>query len=193
MKRNTLSSAIVLAVSLSPIAPVASAVEWGLGVGISGNEGRTIYVPIRLGNLRIEPEVRLSRSESEYTYLVSSVNNADYESKTISLGTGVYWHQSIGPSLESYMGGRIAYTKYDTSTTYPNNPANNYTTDESTFVIGPTLGAEYFFAKQFSVGLDMSLTFMKSSGDLDTAAGTQQSYDSTLIQTETRAALRFYF
>lgn len=170
----------------------ASAVDVGLGAGISSSND-TVYVPIRFGNFRIEPEISFSNDNGKYTYSTSPSNNYKYESRWTSMGTGIYWRHSLLPSLESYVGGRLGYSKNDYSYTYPNNPSNSYKENRSGFYVGPTLGAEYFFNKQISLGLDVSLIVNMTSQKQTANSGTTQKSDRTDTYTETRTALRVYF
>jgi hypothetical protein len=194
MKRRIVTlNAVAVAASLFLAAPIVSAVEAGLGAGIVGDGGGTIYVPIRFGNLRIEPELSFYRSTNDTTATIPT-NTYEYEAKSISLGSGVYLRQPIGSSLETYVGGRVGYYKSDSSRTYPNSPGSNYSSDASGFYVGPTIGAEYFFNKQFSIGLDVSVLYRSGTND-STSGTTTNNYnsDTTDLQTETRTALRFYY
>jgi len=188
-------SAVVTAMSLSFAAPVASAVDVGVGAGITGGEwtGGTVYVPIRFANWKIEPELTFAQNSEDTTYPATPVNNSEYESSDYTLGAGVYWRQPVGNSLETYVGGRIGYWWGDSSATYPNNPTAGYSQEDSGFYIGPTLGAEYFFNKQFSIGLDVSLIYRSGTYDYTSVSGTAYSSDRDNLYTEARTALRYYF
>lgn len=184
-------SAVFAAMSSTVVTLPASAVDVGMGAGIVGGSGASVYVPVRFGNWRIEPELSYRRYTLDETNLTIPSSSNNYESNNYAIGTGVYWRQPIGSSLESYIGGRIGYTWYDAKRTYPNNPGSNWKQEASGYYIGPALGAEYFFTKQFSVGLDVSLIYQSQSTDINAASVGHT--DTTTLSTETRTTLRYYF
>ena len=155
--------------------------------------GGSIYVPIRFGNFKIEPELNFNSYTEDTTYPAVPANNNEYESSDYTLGAGIYWRQPIGSSLESYVGGRVGYWWGEASGTYPSTPGSNWSRDESGYFIGPTVGAEYFFTKQFSIGLDASLLYRSGTNDYTPVSGTAYSSDEDNVYTETRTALRYYF
>lgn len=183
---------------LAIIAPMAAAVEVGLGVSINNSNdgglgGYGIAVPLRFSNFTIEPELSFYRYSADSSNPSSPTNSYDYENTQITLESGIYWRQQIVPSVEAYVGGRLGYTKVDYSYIYPASPANNQVGDESGFYLGPTVGAEYFFNKHFSLGLDVSMLLESRSGDSISGASTSASYDRDNIYYQSRARLRFYY
>lgn len=194
-KRNYLQASVITVLSLAT--PLAAAVEVGLGVTINnsyqyGTGGYGIAMPLRFGNFTIEPEVSYYRSSSDSSYQSSPTNNFEYENTQFNLESGFYWHQQVIPSVETYVGGRVGYTKTDYSYTYPVSPGNNYIGDESGFYLGPTVGAEYFFNKHFSIGLDVSALFDSRSGD-SVSGGTLATYNRDNVFYQSRARLHFYY
>ncbi len=178
------------------VAPLAAATQAGLGVSInSGGEGGGGYgvsVPLRFGGFTVEPELSYYNYSADRDYSLSPSSNQSYEYQQFSIETGVYWRQPMIPSVEMYVGGRVGYTRYEYSYTYPSSPVSNYSDDTSGFYLGPTLGAEYFFNKHFSLGLDASLLFESTSGDVTNASDPYEQ-DRTSIYYQGRARLRFYF
>jgi len=197
MKRNTrktILGAATLAAALSLTPPMAAAVDVGVGAGMMfGEGGGGIYVPIRSGNLRVEPELGFYKYSESNTYATSPTSNVEYEYSNLMIGTGVYWRQQVGSSLETYVGGRVGYTRWENKNTYPNNPSNTSSDKTSGYYVGPTFGAEYFFTKQFSFGLDVSLIYSSTSGDYTPNSGSPRSSDDTYWRTEGRTMLRYYF
>jgi hypothetical protein len=103
----------------------------------------------------------------------------------------VYWRQPVIASVEMYVGGRVGYTWRKYSTDYPLAPGSNNTNETSGFYLGPTLGAEYFFNKHFSLGLDASLLFESSTRDRTSSSPYSEDRDS--IDYQSRVKLRAYF
>jgi hypothetical protein len=183
------------ATALALTAPLAGAVDVGLGVTINneggGSGGYGVSLPLRFGNFTVEPELSFYDSSDDTTYPTSPTNTSAQEYQQYTLETGVYWRQPIIPSVEMYVGGRVGYTRYEQSSTYPSSPGSNYAYDSSGFYLGPTLGAEYFFNKHFSLGLDVSLLF--ESTTQKSTGGSPYTQDRDSIDYQSRAKLRFYF
>jgi len=173
-------------------------VDVGVGVSLNteggGNGGYGVSLPLRFGNFSVEPELSFYDSSEDTTYPTLSTNNRIYDYQQYTLETGVYWRRPIIPSVEMYVGGRVGYTKYEYSVTRPLSPTNSYSYDESGYFLGPTLGAEYFFNKNFSMGLDASLLYESTSGEnVSASPGNTYKQDRTEINYQGRARLRFYF
>ncbi len=187
---------LAAAFSLALLAPMASATQAGLGVSINtgseGGGGYGISVPLRFGGFTVEPELSFYEYSADRDYSLSPGSNQSYEYRQLSIETGVYWRQPLAPAVEMYVGGRAGYTQYEYSTIYSSSPGSNYSHHTSGFYLGPTLGAEYFFNKHFSLGLDASLLFESISGE-ETSASSPYEEDRTSIYTQGRARLRFYF
>jgi len=194
-RKNLINLAVATALALS--APLAAAVDIGVGVSLNteggGNGGYGVSLPLRFGNFSIEPELSFYHSSQDTTYPASPTNNRTNDDQEYTLETGIYWRQPVIPSVEMYVGGRLGYTKYEYSYTYQLSPTNNYTYDSSGYFLGPTLGAEYFFNKNFSLGLDASLLYASTSGKQVSAGVVDSSQDRNAIDYQSRARLRFYF
>ncbi len=186
-----------LATSLALVAPLAAAVDVGVGVNLNndggGSGGYGVSLPLRFGNFTVEPELSFYDTSADNTQTPSPTNNRTYESRRYTLETGVYWRQQMIPSVETYMGGRIGYARGDSSTTYQSSPGSNSSSESSSYYLGPTLGAEYFFNKHFSLGLDVSLLFESTSGEQVGSGSSRYKEDRDEINYQSRARLRFYF
>ena len=175
MNRNIVTPLSLMAV-LTLAAGAASAagpMQFGLGAGIS-SETSSISVPIRTGNLLIEPELSYYSTEVEGDF-------GDYDYSELGLGVGVYLMSSVAPSVELALGGRGGIT----SSNYE--PDVGTDSEESGFFFGPVVGGEYFFNKHFSAGIDAAVIYATSTYE----SGTFEE-DSSSLSTETRARLRFY-
>jgi hypothetical protein len=183
-------SGVTVALSLSLAAPMAAAMDIGVGASLNaggGGTGSGISLPMRFGNIMIEPAVSIFDQTTDYSD--SGVPDYSVSFKNYTLEAGIYWRKEVIPSVETYLGGRVGYIKRETSQTYPGSPSSR---DESGYLIGPTFGAEYFFNKHFSMGLDVSLLYSSLSGDGE-SAGQPQSTSTENTYTQARTLLRFYF
>jgi hypothetical protein len=191
MEKNRVRNAKAGALFLSGIAavalqiPPASAADYGLGVS-HGNDS-AVMVPIRLESLTIEPEVFYSRSKTKGESDTGSINSTF---TSYGIATGIYARRTLGPSFESYFGGRVGISKFrissDSGTTFSLQQKGDL------WFAGPTVGLEYYFSKHFSIALDASLLYDHSKNKF--AAGlTDQSSTSKSVDTATRMLLRGYF
>lgn len=195
-KRLIRAAVAVSLVSLTFTAPMASAVDIGVGVSLNtqggGDGGYGVSLPLRFGNITVEPELSFYRSSRDRTYPSAPTNDFKAEYTQYTLDTGIYWRQRVVPALETYVGGRIGYSKDKTSYMYPNSSGSNQSYVSSGFYLGPTLGAEYFFDKHFSLGLDVSLLYESTSGE-SVSGSNVSNQDGNNLYYQTRARLRFYF
>lgn len=83
------------------------------------------------------------------------------------LGGGLFWHSWQGQRVRPYVGGKAAIEVYDA-------PGR----DESTFILMPSAGVEYFFSDALSLGAEASLPI---------------AFGSFSLRTTTLAAVRYYF
>jgi len=173
--------------------------ETSLGVGISATEqGGTIYLPIRMPNLMIEPMFSYSsgetQNESEYDY----VNQNDYSEYTI--GLGVYLVKSFFSNTDLLVGLRGAYinieqeSRTDFLSTYY---FQGSSTDADGFMIAPTVGVEYRFNDHVSAGIYTALEYVTLSGDsksFDAEYGENHSdYERRIKSTATDLYVKYYF
>jgi hypothetical protein len=146
---------------------VTAAAEVGLGVSIRSNDS-TIYVPIEIGDsFRIEPLLRYARSKSEST---TSGFRLESDSRTYSIGTGLFALTSLGESITLYYGGRLSYMSQRASGTSlemgPFGPSYLTIRSEADgFSVAPTVGLEYHLAKFFSIAGEAALTHTDIDGD----------------------------
>ena len=169
------SGIVALAVPIPP----AAAADYGVGVFHFG-PGSTVVAPIRLESLTVEPEVNLFRASS---------NQETFDG--VSLATGIYVRRALGPSFEGYAGGRIGYSRskdrFDTG--FGIQEFNSHS-----WMLSPTIGAQYFFSRQFSIGLDVGLQYVRSSQKTDGPPSfPSSSSNGYTAGTVTRILLRAYF
>lgn len=193
--KTLLSTAAALSLALA--VPVASAMDIGLGVTVQneggGNGGWGASLPLRFGNIMVEPELSFYHNSDNQTYPTSPSSNRKYDNTEYTLDTGIYLRQHVTAAVDSYLGGRIGYNHSRYSYKYPNSPSSNYTDVSTGPYIGPTIGAEYFFDKHFTIGLDVSLLYTSSSGKETQNGAVTNKQDGNQFDYQTRARLRYYF
>lgn len=167
-----------------------------LGVGISATEqGGTIYLPIRMQNLMIEPMFSYSSGEtqnkSEYDY----VSKSEYSEYTI--GLGVYLIKGIISNTDLLVGLRGAYinTEQESRTENPYSSQGS-STEADGFLIAPTIGVEYRFNDHVSAGIYTALEFVKLSGDTKSFEDlyvVNGDYERRIKSTATDLYVKYYF
>ena len=184
-----------IATSLALTAPLASAVDIGMGVGLinngSGFAGYGVALPMRFANFTVEPELAFYNGSGDATYPATPSNNVSGDSREYTLDIGVYLRQQVMPSMETYIGGRVGYNNFKQSNTYVSGVS--YQSEGSAYYLGPTLGAEYFFNKNLSLGLDVSLFYNSSTFENSTNGVVDYKADSNQTSYQTRTRLRYYF
>jgi len=190
MKKTSFVASLLVAGALGGAAAGASA-DVGIGTQFDGMNTYGINVPIRLGAITIEPEI-ISSSDSEKYHNATSGNNQQWGGSNTSVGTGIYLRKEVAPSTEIYYGARVGMYSWNNKNT---SPGFYYSDKESGYYLAPTVGAEYFFVKKVSIGLDLGLNYSKGTEKLVVPswfAGTD-TYDRTSLSTTTRLMLRAYF
>ncbi|WP_297484982.1 hypothetical protein [Sulfurimonas sp.] len=153
---------VVLVGTLSTAA-VADEPQFGLGVGVAGQNSATLRGTISLeDNMRVEPYFGFS-------YQDKNPSNGNSET-TLDVGSALHMMQPINSVLTAYYGGFAGIHNYDYGT------GNNSGT---IFNFGPVAGVEYALDKQFTLGAEMR--FNLGFGD------------ETAIGTESSVLLRYYF
>jgi opacity protein-like surface antigen len=89
--------------------------------------GYGVSLPLCFGNFTVEPELSFYAYSQDTTNPTSPTNNNTYEYQQFTLETGVYWRQPVIPSVEMYVGGRVGYTRFEQSQTYPSIPGSSST------------------------------------------------------------------
>ena len=168
----------LLAVLASPATPAA---EYGVGTSFLNNgflRSVNMLVPIRTEGYMIEPEGGLSTTKTSGTV---TTKNDSY-----NVGSGFYKTRALGPQFEGYGGARLLYTRGKTDS------GTGVTTKSNGWDAAPTLGVQYFFSKQFSLGLDAGLHYSDSKATTTTAT-TSTSSKVKAWNTEGRIMVRGYF
>ncbi len=186
----------------APARSVQMGTTFGLGTGLHHTLGSdaanaapwTVYLPIQLATLRLEPEIGVR------SVTVSSEADGDEftESATVfRLGVGVSYTAWLTDAA-IHVGARVGFIRNSGELTM-----TDFWGDESTYeflrtdlFLSPMLGAELYLTRALSLGLEAQLEtvfagdaqVLDPDGDLETTKG-----DRTDINTRGVLFLRFYF
>ncbi|MCU7843508.1 MAG: porin family protein [Candidatus Thiodiazotropha sp. (ex Monitilora ramsayi)] len=154
----------------------------GLGVSAKSNDA-WVYLPINMSdNFRIEPALRYYKDEQ-------TDDIASRETTLFEISVGLFRKSKLTQNTGIYYGGRLGYIQEETSlsSTY-----SNMDFDTDGFSIAPTIGFEYFFTDNFSVGAEAEWFYRDLDGS-EWNGGTQSNFDKETTGTSTRLILRFNF
>ena len=142
---------------------------------------------------RLEPSISFSNAKDEYSTSSYTPTNT-IEGIYFGLG-GFGMYQAGKPNI--YIGVRIEHAKIKDESKYSDGTTTNIRTDETKrFMIGPTIGAEYFLGKHFSFGGEVALknyNYKTESKETSNPNPTPQENKSNSFSTETGLLLRFDF
>lgn len=150
---NKAVALLITLFALSAAADVANAQDgtrFGLGVGMTDFDfaSSTVYVPITMRNVRIEPMLAFSRTAREEGTVDISVSN-------IRLGSGIFALSRTGDNL-IYYGGRIGVNSRSVDVEGDDVFDDDSETD---IFIAPATGMEHFFGDAFSLGGEVQLVY----------------------------------
>ena len=188
MRRLLASAALLLAVGMyTPPTFAQSDTTIGVGVGLSPSIGTgsfdsgtspvTLYVPIQLDGIRLEPQVGFfHRNRSEDSF--------EEETTVIEVGTGVFGTHETGDARLHY-GGRVGIQNISLSQSVNGNSDSDSVTN---VFVGPAVGGEYVFDETVSLGAEGRFLYVNE--------GTPENDDDVSIwrlQTGGSVFVRVYF
>ena len=185
------------------LASVACCVAWStssaqVGIGVSGSSDRTtVYIPIDLSKLRLEPYLRYADFSSDRP------DGGTNSSEQLAVGVGIYARRELSDNFSIYYGGRVGYTNEEQGTfgfigfgSIVLTP-NSSTTDYDGYELFPSVGAEYRFHERFSLAAEVGMLYTNVDGTVVsiTPPPPAQTTDIGTRLTETRGTivLRFFF
>lgn len=173
----------------------ANAMDVGLGVSFSSNpaysyysSGAKIYMP-----MDISPSFRL---EPYFMYLddeIDSTGGSGPSTDSISLiefGAGAFATRKLNPSTLLYFGAKLSYLNVEQEDI---TPTSTRTSDGDGFQIAPTLGFEYFFNENVSLGGEALWFYAEIDFDDYSSVSGPSSDSIASTGTDTEVILRFYF
>jgi hypothetical protein len=176
------------------------AAEYGIGVGF-GQNANTIYIPIKLSpDITLEPYITVGKDSSKSTLTAAPnypyFNNATSSSSSsyAGYGLGVFAKRGVTDSGEIFGGARLAYVKSKQTDQSNGNTFTdqNITSEYTGYILAPTVGVEYFFQKNISMGAEVSAAYSNIKSKYDTPNYSTESR-GTSTRTSTMISLRYYF
>lgn len=145
-----------------PVYPTHAAA--GLGVGyqpptgyVAGDPltttGFEVTVPFLLHRLRLEPVLGVSASKTEYA------GGADSSATTLTGGIGAFGAWPLDRSTLAYAGMRLELG-HDWAWATPDGTAD-VRSQQTTWAVGPGVGAEVFLSSAFSLGAEAGLDYVR--------------------------------
>ncbi len=182
MKKICFSVLLVIVFSVN-----VSATDFGIGVSVKSYDS-AIYIPITISPaFRIEASVRYSESEDKR-------DDYKYERSSYEFGIGAFGTSKPRDFIVLYYGARLAYIngEYENSNNYYYLGSPGRDEEFDGYRISPILGFEYFIIKNFSIGGEVELYFLKTEGEI-VDDGVKVDIEENANGTYTRAILRYYF
>lgn len=192
--RNTQTTATVASVALllllSPCrASADDHQQFGVGAATDAN---SIYFPIRLPGLMVEPMYYYYKNERGYPD-----GSGFYElNKTIVLGVGIFAVSALDDvaKVETYWGVRVGAILVNTEEVFmADNTVVSRQDDEYAIIYEPTLGVQYFLTPRFSVAANVSFMFQEGSVDVTANGQSYTPYDHSFSATQAKVIVRGYF
>jgi len=140
-------------------------------VGIS-----RVYIPMTFGaKFKVEPEFA-------YWHYSRSMGNEKYSYSNFHYGFGIFYLYRVGNTI-FYIGPRFAVDHI----ILPHYNSDEDKKSKNDYNYGITIGGEYFFSNNFSLGAEIQMLyiFLGKVGDYDD--------DENVITNEALVVLRFYF
>lgn len=200
IRKLMMLAAAAAALALAPAARAAEAKSTLIGIGVSIDPTRitnppvSVYVPIDLGQLRIEPYLGFSTFSQNAPY-------ADFTNDISSqywweLGAGVMYFLAPPQPFGFYVGGRVAlqFSGFEYPLSNPG-PGGLVKSSETDFYLAGVLGGEYFVTPRFSVGAEarLGVTFLGDPNDTFVAPTVVPGRGATRWQTNGLLFVRYFF
>ena len=136
----------------------ANAPQIGLGVGLTAgpstpDQGYLLYVPVQIGQLRVEPFLGWSRSDTDFTGKDSDV----------TIGVGAFFVQPVASQIQLYAGGRLGSQWVSHQPPNYGVPGSVKTSSRNT-LLAVAAGGEYLPIPRVAVGAELQMGYM-SVGD----------------------------
>jgi len=184
MKIYSLLIGVLVTLSASP--SVADKTSFGIGAAV--NDGVNIYFPIKTEHLLIEPTLAYIKTKNETTDPFSF----NSEDESIKVGVGIFKNDSVLKDIDIYYGARIGYIKSEHQIS-PAIAGTPFINKSNGYFIAPTIGAAYYLIDKFSIGLDVSINYANSHGDVTNGSSGTSDTSSTTTQTAAEIIVRYHF
>ena len=141
-----------------------------VGVGVSAQGDRTIYMPIKIDEtLRLEPSV--------YYYKDKDTGEYESTSERYDLLVGIFKLDKQSDKSKIYYGARVGYSSNNYKSEYRDENYEGYK-------IAPTIGLEYVLVDNVTIAGDVSFNYSNLNGNSATQENTT---------TDSELSVRYYF
>jgi len=181
--------------ALAALANLASSVmgqEVGIGVSFLDNSG-TVFLPISVTpSFRVEPYVGFFRSSNSGD---TSTESTSSSSSNATLGAGLFAMGRAADNVQLYGGSRVGYVRRKQTYSYSStvSPSSDRVQKTSGFLVAPTIGFEYFLQKNISIGAEVAIAYLRTSGHDDYYSITESDTKESTTTTLTSMTIRYYW
>lgn len=167
------------------------------GVGISATEdGTTLYFPVKMGHLLVEPLVSYDKRTQTDTFKNSNYSGTS-DTKEKAVGLGFFGIVTLNDHVDMIVGTRVIYVDYHLK---DSDSLGTIFGDRRLkgFEVVPTVGIEYYFNDHVSLGGSIGYSFQSVSGDyaeLNDTGTYYYEYEREVESASTESALfvKYYF
>lgn len=169
-----------------------------VGVGAIIDSSAGFLLPIVNDDWIIEPSISAKKNKTD-TISLTDAARSKRSSRTVTLGAGFFKKRHMMNNTFAYYGARVGFILRKTKEEREASavlPAISSKSDETGYFFAPTMGVQYFFIPQLSVGIDLTFQLTKTSGDeKETSNGTTIEADAENISYATSAEviIRYLF
>lgn len=152
----------------------------------------SILFPFSLGkNFRLEPEISYLRFKYPFKYKLSGHDlETDYTTSHFNIGIGVLPMIQLGKTNVTF-GFRFSYHSYLFT---EKGDSSNYEYSIKATSLAPTIGAEYVFGNNFSLGAEGAAVFYLGGKSREIVNSLPSEYDKfSFFTTQARFFIRMYF
>lgn len=187
--RRSLNCILVSFVAML-VSSTCVAAEYGVGISAKSDNG-LIYVPVDiLPAFRMEPFIRHSSHNSKQTTdFGAGESTFRSESDLVEGGLGVFGLAVPKESVRLYYGGRLSYFDSDSRSS---NIDIQFKQSAYGYRITPTIGFEYLFSGNFTLGGEIGYYFEHRNVDELNVSSHRES-ESDVSGTESFLILRYFF
>lgn len=196
MKKFTLGIFILCLFSQVAFARDGSNVGIGASYGVNlvvGEAGPVMlnlsyfYLPINASaSFRIEPFFMIY-NESKTTQTQGSSLKSESSTTGINIGGGFFYLFQGNKSLVPYLGLRIGYGSTSGSAKTGNSSSDH---SQGSLLLGGVLGGDYYLAPNFSLGVEMQLSYINY---FEPSNGNYSEYSYSLITSGASIVARLFF
>tara|TARA_B100000315_G_C14548877_1_gene574670 strand:+ start:1180 stop:1776 length:597 start_codon:yes stop_codon:yes gene_type:complete len=148
----------------------------------NGVNGLSLFFPILISEFFVEPEVSYWSYTEKYD---DSGSDAEHTISNLRMVVGLF-HNTTKVKSSQYLGVRIGYN-LEKEVLYIDDDEDDEEFEYKLFIVAPTIGAQYFISKNFSIGGEFSAV-RASHTDSD-----DDEIEQITWTTVPRLILRFYF